>query len=57
MTCNISSSYQAYVQDLELRLKELYAVSERARSVGFDPCLSTECTVAKDIADLVEGLV
>jgi DNA polymerase II large subunit len=57
VTYNISSSYQAYVQDLELRLKELYAVSERARSVGFDPCLSTECTVAKDIADLVEGLV
>ncbi len=57
MTCNISSSYQAYIQELERKLKDLYSVSESARSVGIDPCLRTECAVAKDIADLVEGLV
>ena len=38
-------------------LQELYALSEAARSKGLDPSLKTECIIAKDIADLVEGLV
>ncbi len=57
MSDSISPSYQTYIQELEHRLQELYSVSERARAIGLDPCLKTECTVAKDIADLVEGLV
>ncbi len=42
---------------MENQLKQLYLISERARLLGFDPSLKTECVVAKDIADLVEGLV
>ena len=42
---------------MENQLKQLYVISERARSAGLDPSLKTECIIAKDIADLVEGLV
>jgi DNA polymerase II large subunit len=42
---------------MENELKHLYAISDTARSEGLDPALKTECIVAQDIADLVEGLV
>jgi DNA polymerase II large subunit len=42
---------------MEKTLKQLYAISDSARSVGLDPSLKTECIIAQDIADLVEGLV
>ena len=54
---NISKGYQNYVDTMENELKRLYAISDSARSEGFDPSLKTECIVAQDIADLVEGLV
>jgi len=54
---NISKGYQNYVQTMERQLKELYAISDSARSKGLDPALKTECIIAQDIADLVEGLV
>jgi len=54
---NISKSYQNYVETMENELKRLYAISDSARSEGLDPALKTECIIAKDIADLVEGLV
>ncbi len=54
---NISNGYQKYVDAMENELKRLYAISDSARSKGLDPALKTECIVAKDIADLVEGLV
>ena len=53
----ISKGYRNYVETMENQLKELYAVSDSARSKGLDPALKTECIVAQDIADLVEGLV
>ncbi len=53
----ISKGYRSYVDELESELKRLYALSDSARSVGLDPALKTECIVAQDIADLVEGLV
>ncbi len=53
----ISESYQRYAQTLTSGLQELYALSEAARSKGLDPALKTECIIAQDIADLVEGLV
>ncbi len=53
----MSESYQQYVQSLEKELTELYAISNKARSIGLDPSLKTECIIAKDIADLVEGLI
>ena len=42
---------------MERELKRLYAISDNARSLGLDPALKTECIIAQDIADLVEGLV
>jgi DNA polymerase II large subunit len=56
-TLNISKGYQNYIETLEGQLKALYAISDQARSKGLDPSLKTECIIAKDIADLVEGLV
>ncbi len=54
---NISTGYRRYVDSMENELKRLYAISDSARSKGLDPALKTECIIAKDIADLVEGLV
>jgi DNA polymerase II large subunit len=42
---------------MENELKRLYGISDSARSKGLDPALKTECIIAQDIADLVEGLV
>ena len=54
---NISKGYQNYIETMEKTLKQLYAISDSARSKGLDPSLKTECIIAQDIADLVEGLV
>jgi DNA polymerase II large subunit len=53
----MSEAYRRYVEDLENRLGQLYVISDKAREKGLDPSLKTECKVAKDLADLVEGLV
>ena len=57
MTDKISESYRTYVESMESELRKLYSLSDGARTKGFDPSLKTECIIAKDIADLVEGLV
>jgi DNA polymerase II large subunit len=57
LSSKISAGYQNYIETMENQLQHLYDISERARSSGLDPSLKTECTIAKDIADLVEGLV
>ena len=57
MNSKISKSYQNYIETLENQLKQLYTISDSARSKGLDPALKTECIIAQDIADLVEGLV
>jgi DNA polymerase II large subunit len=54
---NMSDGYTAYIETMEHQLKQLYAISDSARANGMDPTLKTECVIAKDIADLVEGLV
>jgi DNA polymerase II large subunit len=54
---NISNGYKKYIDTMDDLLKELYAISDSARSKGLDPALRTECIRAQDIADLVEGLV
>ena len=53
----MSESYQNYVDTMESQLRQLYAISDSARQKGLDPSLKTECIIAQDIADLVEGLV
>jgi len=57
ITSGISKGYRDYVEGMEAELKRLYAISDSARSLGLDPALKTECLIAQDIADLVEGLV
>jgi DNA polymerase II large subunit len=57
LNSKLSRSYQDYVEGLDNQLKQLYAISDSARSKGLDPALKTECIIAQDIADLVEGLV
>ncbi len=42
---------------MERELARLYSISDSARIKGLDPSLVTECKIARDIADLVEGLV
>jgi DNA polymerase II large subunit len=53
----MSEGYSAYIEHMERQLKQLYAISDSARAKGLDPTLKTECVIANDIADLVEGLV
>ncbi|MEM3700394.1 MAG: DNA polymerase II large subunit [Candidatus Bathyarchaeia archaeon] len=53
----MSESYKQYVEALEDHLQQLYILSQKAREEGFDPALKPECKIAKDLADLVEGLV
>jgi len=53
----MSETYKQYVRSLETTLEGLYSISNEAREKGLDPSLITECIVAKDLADLVEGLV
>ena len=57
MNSKMSERYQKYIETMENQLQQLYFISESARSSGLDPSLKTECIIAKDIADLVEGLV
>lgn len=53
----MSPSYQSYVDSLDKELRQMYRLSDSAREKGLDPALKTECIIAQDIADLVEGLV
>ena len=53
----MSQSYRAYIDSMQRELSEMYKLSDKARSKGLDPALKTECILAQDIADLVEGLV
>lgn len=53
----MSEGYKQYVESLEARFTELYNLSEKARRKGLDPSLTPESKIAKDLADLVEGLV
>lgn len=57
ITSGISKGYRDYVETMEAELKRLYDISDSARSKGLDPAIKTECLIAQDIADLVEGLV
>ena len=53
----MSDAYKQYVGSLETKLAHLYVVSRKAREKGLDPAFRPECNLAKDLADLVEGLV
>jgi DNA polymerase II large subunit len=49
--------YKQYALTLENQLATLYRIAEKAREKGLDPALTPETEVAKDLAELVEGLV
>ena len=53
----MSGEYRQYVQALEDQLSTLYRIAKEAREKGLDPMLKPETEVAKDLAELVEGLV
>ena len=57
MNSKMSEGYQNYVETMGKQLSQLYTISDSARIKGLDPSLKTECIIAQDIADLVEGLV
>ena len=53
----MSEDYKQYANCLEKKLESIYAVAKKARQRGLDPSLVPEPEVAKDLAELVEGLV
>jgi DNA polymerase II large subunit len=53
----MSREYQQYASALEKQLENAYEVARKAREKGLDPALTPEPEVAKDLAELVEGLV
>ncbi len=53
----MNRNFTKYVKDLERQLEQLYLICKKSRAKGFDPKLKPECEVARDLADLVEGLV
>jgi len=57
LNSEMSDAYKQYSGNLETKLEHLHALSRKAREKGLDPSLKPECNVAKDLADLVEGLV
>ncbi len=57
MTIPMSEEYKQYTDSLEKQLESIYAVAREARKKGLDPALVPEPEVAKDLAELVEGLV
>jgi len=53
----MSEEYRQYTTVLEKSLEGVYAVARKVREKGQDPALTPEPEVAKDLAELVEGLV
>ena len=46
-----------YFKELNEKTSELYAIAEKARSLGFDPLERVEIYKAEDLASRVEGLI
>ena len=46
-----------YLLQMERELKNLYDLASKARSKGIDPSYEPETHMAKDLAEMVEGLV
>ncbi|MCX8176773.1 MAG: DNA polymerase II large subunit [Candidatus Bathyarchaeota archaeon] len=57
MDVEISEAYKEYISGLERQFEQLYKLSKEAREKGLDPNSEPECAIARDMADLVEGLV
>ena len=57
MGVKMSREYQQYVSSLEDQLQNIYEIAKKAREKGLDPAFKPETEIAKDLAELVEGLV
>ncbi|MEJ2281904.1 MAG: DNA polymerase II large subunit, partial [Candidatus Bathyarchaeota archaeon] len=57
LTIPMSEDYRQYTTSLERSLESIYDIARKARKKGLDPTLIPEPEVAKDLAELVEGLV
>jgi len=57
LSIKMSKEYQEYTASLEDQLQKLYAIARKSRQKGLDPSPSPEIDVARDLANLVEGLV
>jgi len=57
LNLKMSKEYHEYTSSLEKALNDVYDVAKKARAKAFDPTLTPEIKVAKDLAELVEGLV
>lgn len=57
MNLTAIDDYDQYFLQIEQRLQDLYARAREARKLGIDPSLEPEPRVAKDLAEMVEGLV
>jgi len=53
----MSKEHQQYASSLEDYLQNMYEIARKAREKGLDPSLKPETEMAKDLAELVEGLV
>ncbi len=53
----MSEDYRRYAISLESTLELIYDIASKARKKGLDPALVPEPEIAKDLAELVEGLV
>jgi DNA polymerase II large subunit len=49
--------YEEYLLQMERELNNLYDLATKARSKGIDPSFEPETHVAKDFAEMIEGLV
>jgi DNA polymerase II large subunit len=49
--------YEEYLLQIEHELERLYDLASRARRKGLDPSFEPETQVAKDLAEMIEGLV
>jgi DNA polymerase II large subunit len=56
-TIAMADGYRRYTTTLESQLNDLYRIAEKAREKGLDPFSKPETEVAKDLAELVDGLV
>lgn len=52
-----TNAFNQYLSSIEHELNELYELARKARSKGIDPAVEPEPHLAKDLGDMVEGLV
>lgn len=57
MRLSTTRECEAYLLHIENAVNSLYDISKKARRKGIDPSLEPEPHVAKDLAEMVEGLV